>query len=364
MQKQGKIIAALAIAVTVIFVLLMFQGGPFRKSETERSTLTDEDAALRYPYQTLNPKERALYATLYQAMSEHRENVRLPYRYSGEEYERVYLMIRMQEPQFFYVADYYQLSPVMTETEIQYDLDMAKCEEMTEELEKAADQIIDDLKYGDSDLEKLLDIHDAIAKGCMYYQVGYSAEAYGCLVKGNALCEGYAKAFTYVARRAGLEAFCVSGISANGEAHVWNIFQTGGKYYNVDVTWDDEQMLKGTVSHRYFAVSDERFAKHRADLSCFEPPACTGDDKQYYINHGMILNELSQLALKANEWAAQVQNSSRVIEFYCTTPAVYQSAIEDIKTGNQVGGVLASYTETASFRYIADPEGQIITIIF
>ena len=65
-----------------------------------------------------------------------------------------------------------------------------------------------------------------------------SCEAYGALVEGSAICEGYAKAFKLLCNRAGIACEIVGG-TVNGEAHMWNYVQIGGDYYLVDATFDD-----------------------------------------------------------------------------------------------------------------------------
>lgn len=57
------------------------------------------------------------------------------------------------------------------------------------------------------------------------------------------VCEGYARAFKVLCDKAGIPCVLVSGNADNGsgtpEAHMWNYVQIDGKWYAVDVTWND-----------------------------------------------------------------------------------------------------------------------------
>ena len=72
-----------------------------------------------------------------------------------------------------------------------------------------------------------------------YYSSDYrkyedSYNAYGCLVKGRAVCSGYADAFNAIM----VELNIPSKIVMRND-HEWNIVRIGKKWYHVDVTWND-----------------------------------------------------------------------------------------------------------------------------
>lgn len=71
--------------------------------------------------------------------------------------------------------------------------------------------------------------------------------AYGALVKGEAVCSGYSRAFVALARRCGLEAYIV-----HSNTHAWNVIKLDdGEYYNVDVTWNDDNNNPPTEQANY-----------------------------------------------------------------------------------------------------------------
>lgn len=67
--------------------------------------------------------------------------------------------------------------------------------------------------------------------------------AYGSLIDKRAVCEGYAKAFKYILDDLEIPCIIVCGTGTNSanltESHAWNYVFVKGKWYAVDVTWDD-----------------------------------------------------------------------------------------------------------------------------
>ena len=67
------------------------------------------------------------------------------------------------------------------------------------------------------------------------------------------VCEGYARAFKMACDRLSIPCILISGLG-NGENHMWNYVQMeDGKWYGVDVTWNDSTGLV----NRYFLVGKD-----------------------------------------------------------------------------------------------------------
>ena len=147
-------------------------------------------------------------------------------------------------------------------------------------------EIIDDSM---TDFEKIKAIHDWLVNNVEYDTTGYntgniaetSYTAEGLFETRVAVCDGYAKAFVAMAKRAGLDAIRVTGVAYNGtvtESHAWNQIKWNGKWYNIDVTWDDP-VVSGdygdNLSYEYFMVPDSIFNQdHSASSTKY---SCTAD---------------------------------------------------------------------------------------
>ena len=121
--------------------------------------------------------------------------------------------------------------------------------------------------FNKSDYEKVRAIHDYICARVSYdkknennsaYKLKYSA--YAALINGKTVCQGYASLFYRMALEADVDCRIISGKANNGSItgdHSWNIVKVNGKYYNLDVTWDDE-----SGSDKYFLVGKDGFGDH------------------------------------------------------------------------------------------------------
>ena len=119
-----------------------------------------------------------------------------------------------------------------------------------------------------SEYEMVKAIHDYIVNNTQYDydrllngtvpEVSHSP--LGVLQYGVAVCQGYAYAFELLCDLSGIECDFVGGV-AGGGGHAWNQVKVDGKWYNIDVTWDDpiyyfNGVLTPYLSYDYFLVSD------------------------------------------------------------------------------------------------------------
>ncbi len=132
--------------------------------------------------------------------------------------------------------------------------------------EKALIVLNEVISPGMSAYDKALAIHDYVVENCAYdyenYTLGQippaSYSAYGSLVLGVAVCEGYAEAMQLLLSRAGVESRILLGTSRD-VSHAWNLVKLNGEYTHIDATWDDPVTSDGTqlLLHDYFNLTDE-----------------------------------------------------------------------------------------------------------
>ena len=118
-------------------------------------------------------------------------------------------------------------------------------------------------------LQKAQVLHDWLIDNA-YYDTTLSApntyEAAGVLLNGTGVCDSYTKAYILLLEKAGIESKRIAGktLKEDGtrESHSWNIVKIDGKWYQVDVTWDDPvdpgnltAKKSGLENHMYFMAS-------------------------------------------------------------------------------------------------------------
>lgn len=135
-------------------------------------------------------------------------------------------------------------------------------------INKEIKNITSQIKPGMNDMDKAIFVHDRIIKDTSYENKSSENSRlteYGILVKHKGNCQGYSLAYAAVMEKLG---FAVRFVDSESMGHVWNQIKLGGKWYNVDLTWDDPvdgntgKNQDGVVYHRYFLVSDGYMKNH------------------------------------------------------------------------------------------------------
>ena len=161
---------------------------------------------------------------------------------------------------------------------------------------------------GKSDYEKAKILHDRLIDTVTYISTENDQTAYGALVEGKAVCNGYAKAYQHLLLKAGIPAWFVSGSSINPhtntpEPHAWNLVKIDGQWYYTDVTWDDQ---KEHTLYTYFNITTKQLEE---DHTIEDIPNTTKDYKglvpnateksaNYYVKNNLVFSSYnkSQLA--------------------------------------------------------------------
>lgn len=111
--------------------------------------------------------------------------------------------------------------------------------------------------------DKIKQVHNYLIDNITYdsdnnYDMSHGI--YGAMVNNLAVCDGYAKSFKYILDSIGISCVEVCGVGQNSsgenENHAWNDVYIDGKWYAVDVTWDDPIIIGG----RNELTSDLRYA--------------------------------------------------------------------------------------------------------
>ena len=86
--------------------------------------------------------------------------------------------------------------------------------------------------------------------------------AYSALMRGSAVCQGYALLFYRMLREVGISTRIIAGTATgSGENHAWNIAKLGNTYYYFDSTWDAGSSENW---YDYFMRGTEGFLGHEA----------------------------------------------------------------------------------------------------
>lgn len=235
------------------------------------------------------------------------------------------------------------------------------------------------------EMEKAL--HDMLAVHVTYVSTSNAHNAYGALVEGKAVCEGYAEALQCLLHRVGIQSVEIFGYGINpatglGEPHAWNAVRIDGEYYLVDLTWNDQ---KNILLHAYFNQTSEIMAEDHEEwiigqdannmiLTCevFDLPVCTATAANYFTKEGGRIKDytvasISKL-LKDNNLSVHLFVDSDVHAF----KAWYEDNIVEIATAagvsgkfvfgsTQIGREIRIYIETCKHEQLTAVEEKAAT---
>lgn len=239
--------------------------------------------------------------------------------------QKVLDIIRCEQLAYFHVSDrQVKFNKETQQFEILYDYRFTADEisSMNIASERAAREIMENITPNMDDYDKLKFIHDYLVLNCENdTESPYSDTIYGALVQKKALCEGYAKAFSYLCNLAGIENTIVTGETVTGETsvhHMWNMVKLGGNWYHVDVTWDnpDDALHKeypDVILYQYFMVTDSVIENnHKISIYPAAPPKANGRNENYFVHEGTDINsEAEFLTVSQNAVLNAVRNHER-----------------------------------------------------
>lgn len=179
--------------------------------------------------------------------------------------------------------------------------DGADLESMRRETLDAANIIVRQAKDLDTDFDKILFVHDYLINHTTYddseEEYLYRNSAYACLVMGKCVCSGYAGAFDIIMKRLGINCLYIYGTADNGndyDTHAWNLVESEGEWYMIDVTWDDCDMEiapGNEAKYEYFCITTEEASEDHYSVGRYvEIPTCNSKDLNYYYHEGCYLN--------------------------------------------------------------------------
>ncbi len=239
-------------------------------------------------------------------------NISLPNPLSSKrEIQELYRAFVQDSPEFFYISNAYGYSGSKSGSDRQYDtltltytVDADKRADVQEELERERDELLGMLTPSMTDYEIELTLHDALLERCDYndaaVEAGLSEEmhphsfsAYGALVEGSAVCEGYAHAMQYLLNAAGIPATVVSGYDVDGiDGHMWNAVRLDGELYYLDPTWNDAAEI---ITYGYFNLTTEQMlCSHRFDGEALGLETATATAYNYHWMNGTYLDTVDQ----------------------------------------------------------------------
>ena len=247
---------------------------------------------------------------------------------------------------------------------INYTAEAEEVARMDEELTEAAQEIIS-LGEGLPPEERVQLYHDSLVQGCEYSDSSPNCySAYGCLVEGKAVCEGYSKAFLLLCELGDIDCLTVLGDTAEESGstpHMWNKLSLDGEWYNVDVTWDDpiSNVEGGYLRYDYYNITDEELLRdHSFDDSGFiRSPEALGTARNYFVANGLLITDTADAAaILTDAIADTVSKGGNITEVKAADDNIYSEICEQILSGDDpaIFDILDDAAEQSGTEFVTD----------
>ncbi len=245
-------------------------------------------AYMCYYRSCLNQKEQKAYDILVEGIARRKDEISVP-AINEHELERVHTAVNYDYPDFFYVNFYsykYIIGKYHTEIQINYTMSAKEASKIKRDIDKVANQIVAKSKNL-SELEAERYLNDELRKNAVYGKTEgkeFNAQnLMGAFLDGKCVCEGFAKAFKYLADMIKLKSIIAVGYagtkSGEIERHAWNIVRIDSQSYHLDVTYNNVEYDDGGkniiyFSRAYFNLSDREIMRDHVMDTMFTLPKC------------------------------------------------------------------------------------------
>ncbi len=248
-------------------------GAPERGEVSARYTYY---SGTRYYYNQINANAKAIHDAIVSASPGTTSfSVPVPNPVTGEELSAVVqagvFSVFKDHPEIFWYTggagfgasggyyDYSSGTEVIVYTTVEITLSLSAAYPDIAATKSALETAINNfIPVGETRYEKVKSIHDFISLKVVYdysFTNPTAHEATSALLEPFLpVCEGYSEAFKIICDKYSIPCVIVTGLG-NGGAHMWNYVQMeDGKWYAVDVTWDDQGTTMAGIYTDYFLV--------------------------------------------------------------------------------------------------------------
>ena len=115
------------------------------------------------------------------------------------------------------------------------------------------DFIKNNIKDSMSTKDKIKAFHDHVVNNTIYDDSNKerASDAYELLSTGKSICGGYSDTMSIYLSKIGVQNYKISS-----DNHVWNLVNLDGKWYHLDMTWDDPVASDGNqyLLHNFFLI--------------------------------------------------------------------------------------------------------------
>ena len=356
----------------------------------------------RWQYSTLTAEEKEFYGCLYTAVTdtmakdvhitytdEQNQSVQIPgvrvemdtIELTHDRIIHLYEAFFDDNPQFFYLDRTYSLegrqkpsgTTYYNTLILQYSLSATQRQNQAAKLNQTVETILAGRPVTDDEYITELYLHDQLNTICTYdteaadndaEKAPNAYTAYGALVEGKAVCEGYAKAIQLLLQRVDIPATLTTGTAKeNNESHMWNLVTIHGQNYFLDATWND---IRDQGQHTFFNITTEQMLASCMPDDPSELPLCTATADNIFIRTQTMIDTYERQTI-AQKIADRIREGDTTVQL-CFEEGKYENGVLFLKNKNlltsMVNGFLVNSQATMwEYELWADTAQRVLTLV-
>ena len=326
-------------------------------------------------YEQLTPLQKTVYEDLYAFMKKPASIYELKKPVNLEDLSPALYAFMYDFPESYWMWNYrYRIGNNGKVTELEFivpeDLDSKWAQ-----VDAIANNVVAAVA-NESDYNKLKYFYDWIINWTEYQENECDQDYTSVFLLKKSICAGYARAFQYLCKKAGLKCTTVRG--QTNEPHAWNLVELNGQYYWIDVTWGDPVNDDGsqTLVYYYFMVTDELLFRTHISLNgqvpvgsydkidVFKFPQCTDNSLSYYVQNGAYFPTYDYYAIRNYVLQKLYENPYQEISFQIGNQESFYYAVEQLlKNERYIKNIFREYF-SGGFYYnaISKDDAGVITV--
>lgn len=290
-----------------------------------------------YCYTTLDKRMRKAYDIMINAIINFEEQTLFPadLELTADEYCQLYQMIYDSEHSVFYISTQMRYTTNVSTKKVVacqfvYIYTQDEIKTMQKKIDEAAAAIIGEITEEMTAYDIIKLFYDKLAGEVIYDETAPNLrDIYGSLVNKKAVCGGYAKAFSYLCDKVGIESLTITG-DFGETPHMWNMVKLDGEWYHVDATAGYvKNPVVPYVRYDYFCTNDEIIAKSRTVYEqSYTYPKAEAMKYNYYVYNGLVADSIeSAEKLLMDGIVAAAKNGEGVIQIACSDDKVFDEVV-------------------------------------
>lgn len=280
----------------------------------------------------LNKLQQAAYHDMYVGLTSLSPSFPVK-RLEGKELSDIYFALRMDHPEIFYTVTFkYKFYQAADNVELipEYIFEKKKIIEHQKALKARIEKLARPARTM-NEWDKIKYIHDFICTSVNYDKLkkAYSHEIIGPLGQGVGVCEGIAKSVKMLCDELGV--WCIIAICGNNPdkgikyRHTWNIVRYNGKYYHLDVTFDNSVGNKDHIRYDYFLLPDKQIERDHEPV-LYPMPECSDNDHFYYKEKKLSFTKIEDVRNRS----IQAAKKGKVLDFHWRGGYLTREVLKDL----------------------------------